>query len=68
MDVMSSFSLTRQYKITTGFFSENTIVVVEGEMLVEGIFQVLLRMPFSTSVIVCSMFSKTKENVILFHM
>ncbi|XP_057446745.1 DNA polymerase epsilon subunit B [Lotus japonicus] len=28
-------------KITTGFFSENTIVVVEGEMLVEGIFQVL---------------------------
>ncbi|WVZ16043.1 hypothetical protein V8G54_013609 [Vigna mungo] len=30
-----------QYKITTGLFSENTIVVVEGEMLVEGIFQVL---------------------------
>ncbi|CAL0323905.1 unnamed protein product [Lupinus luteus] len=30
-----------QYKITTGFFSENTIVVAEGEMLVEGIFQVL---------------------------
>ncbi|KAK7270679.1 hypothetical protein RJT34_26009 [Clitoria ternatea] len=29
------------YKITTGFFSENTIVVAEGEMLVEGIFQVL---------------------------
>ncbi|XP_027924509.1 DNA polymerase epsilon subunit B [Vigna unguiculata] len=28
-------------KITTGLFSENTIVVVEGEMLVEGIFQVL---------------------------
>ncbi|KAI4352050.1 hypothetical protein L6164_006336 [Bauhinia variegata] len=28
-------------KITTGFFSENTIVVAEGEMLVEGIFQVL---------------------------
>ncbi|KAL9324375.1 hypothetical protein ACSQ67_009232 [Phaseolus vulgaris] len=30
-----------QYKITTGLFSENTIVVVEGEMLLEGIFQVL---------------------------
>ncbi|XP_061356039.1 DNA polymerase epsilon subunit B [Gastrolobium bilobum] len=28
-------------KITTGFFLENTIVVAEGEMLVEGIFQVL---------------------------
>ncbi|XP_038724892.1 DNA polymerase epsilon subunit B isoform X2 [Tripterygium wilfordii] len=27
-------------KITTGFFSENTIVVAEGEMLLEGIFQV----------------------------
>ncbi|KAL5173989.1 DNA polymerase epsilon subunit B [Glycine soja] len=30
-----------QYRITTGLFSENTIVVAEGEMLVEGIFQVL---------------------------
>lgn len=29
------------YKITTGFFLENTIVVAEGEMLAEGIFQVL---------------------------
>ncbi|KAL2967810.1 hypothetical protein AAZX31_16G194900 [Glycine max] len=28
-------------RITTGLFSENTIVVAEGEMLVEGIFQVL---------------------------
>ncbi|XP_057762758.1 DNA polymerase epsilon subunit B [Arachis stenosperma] len=28
-------------KITTGFFSENTIVVAEGEMLASGIFQVL---------------------------
>ncbi|XP_057978119.1 DNA polymerase epsilon subunit B isoform X2 [Malania oleifera] len=27
-------------KITTGYFSENTIVVAEGEMLLEGIFQV----------------------------
>ncbi|KAF3975992.1 hypothetical protein CMV_000780 [Castanea mollissima] len=30
-----------EYKITTGFFSENTIVVAEGEMLLEGIFQVI---------------------------
>ncbi|KAE8713818.1 glutamate decarboxylase 5-like [Hibiscus syriacus] len=29
-----------QYKITTGFFTENTIIVAEGEMLAEGIFQV----------------------------
>ncbi|XP_022137711.1 DNA polymerase epsilon subunit B isoform X2 [Momordica charantia] len=28
-------------KITTGLFTENTIVVAEGEMLVEGIFQVI---------------------------
>ncbi|KAK4804583.1 hypothetical protein SAY86_004400 [Trapa natans] len=27
-------------KITTGFFSENTIVVAEGEMLLEGVFKV----------------------------
>ncbi|KAJ9677207.1 hypothetical protein PVL29_022287 [Vitis rotundifolia] len=27
-------------KITTGFFSENTIIVAEGEMLLDGIFQV----------------------------
>ncbi|KAF7813463.1 DNA polymerase epsilon subunit B [Senna tora] len=33
--------LDKQYKITTGFFTENTIVVAEGEMLVGGIFQVL---------------------------
>ncbi|KAK8550103.1 hypothetical protein V6N12_038834 [Hibiscus sabdariffa] len=30
-----------QYKITTGFFTENTIIVTEGEMLSEGIFQVI---------------------------
>ncbi|KAH9780808.1 DNA polymerase epsilon subunit B [Citrus sinensis] len=28
-------------EITTGFFTENTIVVAEGEMLVDGIFQVI---------------------------
>ncbi|KAK6915132.1 hypothetical protein RJ641_020249 [Dillenia turbinata] len=28
-----------QHKITTGFFAENTIVVAEGEMLLEGVFQ-----------------------------
>ncbi|OIW16068.1 hypothetical protein TanjilG_04603 [Lupinus angustifolius] len=35
----SHFGSCEQYKVTTGFFSENTIVVAEGEMLVEGIFQ-----------------------------
>ncbi|KAL3512460.1 hypothetical protein ACH5RR_025177 [Cinchona calisaya] len=29
-----------EYKITTGFFSENTIVLAEGEMLLNGVFQV----------------------------
>lgn len=33
-------SLTWQYRITTGFFVENTIVLAEGEMLLDGIFQV----------------------------
>lgn len=28
------------YKITTGFFTENTIVVAEGERLPNGIFKV----------------------------
>ncbi|KAK6148239.1 hypothetical protein DH2020_019151 [Rehmannia glutinosa] len=28
------------YRITTGFFAENTIVLAEGEMLLDGIFQV----------------------------
>lgn len=32
--------LDKIYKITTGFFTENTIVVAEGEMLLEGVFQV----------------------------
>ncbi|XVF50365.1 hypothetical protein PTKIN_Ptkin04bG0091500 [Pterospermum kingtungense] len=30
-----------QYKITTGFLTENTIIVAEGEMHSEGIFQVI---------------------------
>ncbi|KAI6694285.1 hypothetical protein NL676_021995 [Syzygium grande] len=30
----------KQYKITTGFFTENTIVVAEGQMLLEGIFKI----------------------------
>ncbi|GLU18413.1 hypothetical protein SLE2022_347170 [Rubroshorea leprosula] len=30
-----------KYKITAGFFTENTIIVAEGEMLLEGIFQVI---------------------------
>ncbi|PHT87834.1 hypothetical protein T459_09940 [Capsicum annuum] len=29
-----------EYKITTGFFVENTIVVAEGEMQLDGVFQV----------------------------
>lgn len=29
-----------QYKITTGFFAENTIVLAEGEMQLDGVFQV----------------------------
>ncbi|KAM7250097.1 hypothetical protein ACFE04_021980 [Oxalis oulophora] len=33
--------LTASVEITTGFFSENTIIVAEGEMLINGIFQVL---------------------------
>lgn len=32
--------LDKYYKITTGFFTENAIVVAEGEMLIDGIFQV----------------------------
>lgn len=34
------FFFDKPHKITTGFFSENTIVVAEGEMLLEGIFKV----------------------------
>ncbi|PRQ15823.1 putative DNA-directed DNA polymerase [Rosa chinensis] len=33
--------LDNTYKITTGFFTENTMVVAEGEMLLEGVFQVI---------------------------
>ncbi|KAL0417307.1 UNVERIFIED_CONTAM: DNA polymerase epsilon subunit B [Sesamum latifolium] len=32
--------LNMNYRITTGFFAENTIVLAEGEMLLDGIFQV----------------------------
>lgn len=35
-----AFFFDNVYKITTGFFLENTIVVAEGEMLLEGVFQV----------------------------
>lgn len=38
--IKSVFFFDKEYKITTGFFLENTIVVAEGEMLLEGIFQV----------------------------
>nr|GMD37465.1 DNA polymerase epsilon subunit B [Ipomoea batatas] len=33
-------SLTRLYKITTGFFVENTVVLAEGEMQLDGVFKV----------------------------
>ncbi|KAI3724271.1 hypothetical protein L2E82_36043 [Cichorium intybus] len=36
----TGFSLTLLYKITTGYFSENTIVLAQGEMLLDGTFQV----------------------------
>ncbi|CBI15355.3 unnamed protein product, partial [Vitis vinifera] len=40
-DLTASLALLhQQYKITTGFFSENTIIVAEGEMFLDGIFQV----------------------------
>lgn len=35
-----TFFFDNVYKITTGFFLENTIVVAEGEMVLEGVFQV----------------------------
>lgn len=38
MKVCSFFNV--KYRITTGFFAENTIVLAEGEMLLDGIFQV----------------------------
>ena len=38
--IKSAVFFDKEYKITTGFFLENTIVVAEGEMLLEGIFQV----------------------------
>lgn len=39
-DLKSASFFDKEYKITTGFFLENTIVVAEGEMLLEGLFQV----------------------------
>lgn len=38
--------INNKHKITTGLFTENTIVVAEGEMLVEGIFQVCTTFAF----------------------
>lgn len=35
-----------EYRITTGFFSENTIILAEGEMLLDNIFQVSAHFPF----------------------
>lgn len=39
---MKWFFLNNMYKITTGYFSENTIVLAQGEMLLDGTFQVSL--------------------------
>lgn len=41
--------LKMYYKITTGFLSENTIVVAEGEMLLDGIFQVSIEFPLNVN-------------------
>ncbi|GMI81096.1 CYCLOPS 2, DNA polymerase epsilon subunit B2 [Hibiscus trionum] len=41
IDFSKAISFYTQYKITTGFFTENTVIVAEGEMLSEGIFQVI---------------------------
>jgi hypothetical protein len=51
------------YKITTGFFLENTIVVAEGEMLAEGIFKVLVNISFVISAS-CSLTSVKAINLI----
>ncbi|KAL5746867.1 hypothetical protein ACOSP7_023847 [Xanthoceras sorbifolium] len=40
-DLSASVEIDLHYKITTGFFTENTIVLAEGEMLIDGIFQVI---------------------------
>jgi len=54
------------YKITTGFFLENTIVVAEGEMLAEGIFQVLVNISFVISASCSLNFCKTNISNIRF--
>ncbi|GAV68532.1 DNA_pol_E_B domain-containing protein/Dpoe2NT domain-containing protein [Cephalotus follicularis] len=41
-DLTSSMEINlSKAKITTGFFSENTIIVAEGKMLLDGIFEVI---------------------------
>ncbi|KAK1421047.1 hypothetical protein QVD17_23104 [Tagetes erecta] len=39
-DLTAACFLNITYKITTGFFTENTIVLAQGEMQLDGIFQV----------------------------
>lgn len=38
---MHLFPVTFLHKITSGFFVENTIIVAEGELLVNGVFEVI---------------------------
>ncbi|KAL3835292.1 hypothetical protein ACJIZ3_010028 [Penstemon smallii] len=40
VDLSTCSFLSMNYRVTTGFFAENTIVLAEGEMLLDGIFQV----------------------------
>lgn len=42
MKVWISSFLNMNYRVTTGFFVENTIVLAEGEMQLDGMFQVCI--------------------------
>lgn len=44
---MGAHFLNKVYKITTGFFVENTVVLAEGEMQLDGVFKVCF--PFLSS-------------------
>ncbi|KAI6694327.1 hypothetical protein NL676_022037 [Syzygium grande] len=40
INLSDAISFSDDYKITTGFFTENTIAVAEGQILLEGIFKI----------------------------
>lgn len=44
--------LNISYRITTGFFAENTIVLAEGEMRLDGIFEVCVGSPRACNAVV----------------